>query len=83
MIKTVRIENADTTNIKVEVELWEKGASGKKDVRVSTSTLHYPTSMVSIDLTSTRYAIIREAVSPPKTPDEPPGNFEETGNARP
>ncbi len=63
MTKTVRIENADTSDYTVVVEVWDKGyPSGSPDVLVKTIELSYPTAMTdsSIYITSTRYLIIRE-----------------------
>lgn len=60
MTKLVRIENADTSNYKVIVEIWDKG---EPDKLAKVINLDYPTSMTSSDvyLTSTRYIVIKEA----------------------
>jgi hypothetical protein len=63
MTKTVRIENADTSDYTVIVEVWDKGyPSGSPDTLVKTIELSYPTAMTdsSIYITSTRYLVIRE-----------------------
>ena len=61
MTKIVRIENADTSDYKVIVNVWEKTETG--DVLVKTVELGYPTAMTGADvyLTSSRYIEIREA----------------------
>lgn len=64
MTKQVRIENADTSDYKVVVEIWDKAypeGSGP-DILAKTINLDYPTAMTdsSVYLTSSRYLIIRE-----------------------
>ena len=68
MTKRVRIENADTADYKVVVQVWEKGpvaAPDKQmpDTLVNEIKLDYPTSMTgdNVYLTSTRYIVIKEA----------------------
>jgi hypothetical protein len=63
MTKRVRIENADTANYKVVVEVWDKGFNGEPDKLVATKNLDYPTAMTGDDvyLTSTRYLVVKEA----------------------
>lgn len=62
MTKTVRIENADTSNFKVVVEVWDKGyPEGEPDKLVNTLPLNYPTAMATDYLTSTRYIIVKES----------------------
>ena len=59
MTKTVRIENADISNYKVVVEVWDKHPDG--DIKVKEIELNYPTAMMSTEyLTSTRYFVVRE-----------------------
>lgn len=62
MTKLVRIENADTADYKVIVEVWDKGFDGAPDVLVKTERLDYPTAMTSngVYLTSTRYVVVKE-----------------------
>lgn len=64
MTKRVRIENADTSNHKVLVEIWDKGVDGAPDTLARTVELNYPTAMTdeNVYLTSTRYILIKEAV---------------------
>jgi hypothetical protein len=54
MTKSVRIENADTSNYKVVVEVWEG------DTKIKEVDLNYPTSLVTEMIHNTRYLIIRE-----------------------
>jgi hypothetical protein len=64
MTKKVRIENADNSNFKVVVEIWDKGyPEGEPDKLAKTINLDYPTQMTGDDvyLTSTRYIVVKEA----------------------
>lgn len=63
MTKLVRIENADTANFKVLVEVWDKGQNGEPDTLAFTVNLDYPTAMTDsrVYLTSTRYVVVKEA----------------------
>lgn len=63
MTKKVRIENADTSDYKVIVQVWDKGADGQPDVLASERRLDFPTAMTGDDvyLTSTRYIVVKEA----------------------
>lgn len=62
MTKRVRIENADTADYKVAVEVWDKGADGAPDVLAKTVRLDHPTAMTGDDiyLTRTRYLVVKE-----------------------
>lgn len=60
MTKMVRIENADTTSYKVEVEVWDKGVNGGPDTLAQTFPLDYPTMEVAPYITSTRYLVVKE-----------------------
>ena len=62
MTKIVRIENADTSNWKVSVEVWDKGLNGGPDTLAKTVDLDYPTSITdnSVYLTQTRYIVVKE-----------------------
>lgn len=69
MTKKVRIENADTSDYKVIVQVWDKGVDsapgqpGRPDTLVNEIRLDHPTAMTGDDvyLTSTRYIIVKEA----------------------
>ena len=71
MTKRVRIENADTANYKVIVQIWDKGPqmpdglggfNQAPDTLVQEITLHNPCDMTdaSVYLTSTRYLVVKE-----------------------
>ena len=63
MTKRVRVENADTSDYKVVVQVWDKGyPEGSPDVLAKEIALDYPTSMTGdeVYLTSTRYLVIKE-----------------------
>ena len=68
MTKAIRIENADTSDWKVVVQVWDKGAQGTPeqpptpDTLVQEINLDYPTAMTNgVYITSTRYLVIKEA----------------------
>lgn len=64
MTKHVRIENADTANYQVIVQVWDKGyPEGTPDTLAFEERLDYPTAMTSsnVYLTSTRYVVVKEA----------------------
>jgi len=68
MTKRVRIENADTSDFKVVVQVWDKGrvledGSTEPDTMAKEIRLDYPTAMTDADvyLTSTRYLVVKEA----------------------
>jgi len=62
MTKHIRVENADTSDWKVTVEVWDKGQNGEPDTLAFTEDLDYPTAMTSghVYLTSTRYLVVKE-----------------------
>jgi hypothetical protein len=63
MTKHVRVENADTSDYKVVVEVWDKGyPAGEPDKLAFTENLDFPTAMTSgsVYLTSTRYLVVKE-----------------------
>lgn len=71
MTKRVRIENADTANYKVIVQIWDKGQqmpdgmggfNQAPDKLAKEITLHNPCDMTdaSVYLTSTRYLVVKE-----------------------
>ena len=64
MTKKVRIENADTADYKVVVQIWDKGyPENQPDTLVKEIRLDYPTMITGDDvfLTSTRYIVVKEA----------------------
>lgn len=63
MTKRVRIENADISNFKVVVQVWDKGQEGAPDTLTQEVVLSNPCDMTGADIyiTSTRYLVIKEA----------------------
>lgn len=63
MTKRVRIENADTADYKVLVQIWDKGVDGGPDVLANEIYLDNPTDMTGAEvyLTNTRYLLVKEA----------------------
>jgi hypothetical protein len=66
MTKKVRIENADTAQYGVVVEVWDKGVDGAPDKLVKVIELPHPTAMTGDDvyLTDTRYLVVKEKPAP-------------------
>ena len=70
MTKRVRVENADTSDYKVIVQVWEKAvgapppADQAPDTLVTEIRLDFPTAMTGPDvfITNTRYLVIKEDV---------------------
>ena len=63
-MKRVRIENADTSEYRVVVQVWEKSVlDGQPDSLVREVPLDYPTAMTDDDVyvTNTRYLVVKEA----------------------
>ena len=62
MTKRVRIENADTSDHKVIVQVWDKNhLPGEPDFLVKEIPLTYPTTMAEEYIHSSRYLVIKEA----------------------
>ena len=59
MTKYVRIENADMTAHKVDVEVWQKNVTGGS-VLVSTTPLDDPTALAQFMIHSMQYLIVKE-----------------------
>ena len=59
MTKAVRIENADTSEYKVLVRVWQKQAAG--DVMVREVLLGHPTAMETLGIHSGQYLVVLEA----------------------
>lgn len=58
MTKKIRIENADTSNYKVVVQVWDKYKDGDKMVREI--KLDQPCLMIDECITNMRYLVIKE-----------------------
>lgn len=65
MTKMVRVENADTSNFGVAVEIWDKGVDGAADTLARTIELRCPAAMTDAGcyITSTRYLVVKEMPS--------------------
>lgn len=59
MTKTVRIENADTSDHNVVVEVWETVLNGP-DILVTSHDISCPTQMASLTIWSGRYLVVKE-----------------------
>lgn len=67
MTKKVRIENADTANYQVLVQVWDKGyPEGEPDKLSHEVLLSHPTAMTgdNVYLTNTRYIVVKELPAP-------------------
>ena len=60
MTKQIRIENADNSDHKVAVEVWEKGQPDSPDILVNTVDLSSPTQMVSLTVWQNHYLVVKE-----------------------
>ena len=73
MTKHIRIENADTSDHKVVVEVWQRGAAvapnvlepdeliHEADQLIKTVPLNHPTALVEETIWKDRYLVIKEA----------------------
>lgn len=60
MTKSVRIENADTSDHKVVVQTWQQGQNGEPDTLVEELDLSHPTQMHEGLVYQGQYLVIRE-----------------------
>jgi len=65
MTKAIRVENADTSDHKVMVQVWEKGrdlgnGSIEPDTMVEEHPLDNPTAMIEKTIWAERYLVIKE-----------------------
>lgn len=62
MTKSIRVENACTSNFKVVVEVWDKGLNSQPDTLVKEIHLDFPTSMTDpgLYITNSRYLVVKE-----------------------
>lgn len=61
MTKRVRIEDADTADHQLVVQVWEKGVNGDPDTLADEVFLLGPTDMKELYVHATRYLVIKEA----------------------
>lgn len=61
MTKSVRIENADTSDHKLVAEVWDiTSVDGSTKRLVESVNLDFPTAMATLTVWGTRYLVIRE-----------------------
>ena len=60
MTKAIRVENADTSDHKVMVQVWEKPQDGSFAKMVEEYPLNHPTSMVEQTIWKDHYLVIKE-----------------------
>lgn len=60
MTKQVRIENADTSNHKLGVEVWVTGTNGMPDYMEKLIPLNNPTDMATVTIWEGKYLVIKE-----------------------
>jgi hypothetical protein len=60
MTKAIRVENADTSDHKVMVQVWEKGPDGGHAKMISEHPLNYPTSMIEKTIWQGHFLVIKE-----------------------
>ncbi|MEJ6520646.1 hypothetical protein PQI64_12890 [Shewanella bicestrii] len=59
MTKRIRVENADTSNHKVMVQLWDKGQDSAPDTLVQEFEL-YKIELKELTIWDSRYIVIKE-----------------------
>lgn len=62
MTKRIRVENADTSEYKVVVEVWDRFGDPPVDILARTIELQHPCAITPEDLyiTSNRYLVVKE-----------------------
>lgn len=60
MTKKVRIENADATDHKLIVEVWQYGVNGSPDVLQDTKELNNPADLMETYIWGSRYLVVKE-----------------------
>ncbi len=60
MTKSIRIENADTSDWKVIVQVWQIGHGGEPDTLVNELDLNYPTAMLTEYIHDGQYLVVKE-----------------------
>lgn len=61
MTKKVRIEDADTSDYKLVVQVWDKGLDGEPDAMQSETPFLGPADLRDFYVHSTRYLVVKEA----------------------
>ena len=60
MTKSIRIENADMSDFRVIVQVWDIVGDGKPDELVDELSLDYPTQMINLCIWGNRYLVVKE-----------------------
>lgn len=60
MTKSIRIENADNSDHKVIVQIWDIVGNGEPDVLYDEISLDYPTQMSELTIWDSRYLVVKE-----------------------
>ena len=60
MTKSIRIENADTSDHKVQVEVWQVGRDGEADSKLRTIDINHPTAMAEEVIHDGQYLVVKE-----------------------
>jgi len=60
MTKAIRVENADTSDHKVMVQVWEKPIDGSHAKMIEEYSLNNPTAMIEKTIWTNRFLVIKE-----------------------
>lgn len=60
MTKAIRIENADTSDHKVVVQVWEKPVDGSHAKMIDENPLNNPTEMIEKTIWKDHFLVIKE-----------------------
>jgi hypothetical protein len=60
MTKTIRVENACSSDYNVVVESWLRGVNGEPDKMVCKFPLNNPTALLTETIWDTKYLVVRE-----------------------
>ena len=60
MTKAIRVENADNSDHKVTVQVWEKGPEGGHAKMIKEFPLNYPTAMLEQTIWKNHFLVIKE-----------------------
>ena len=60
MTKAIRVENADNSNHKVMVQVWEKGPDGGLAKMIEEHPLDNPTAMIEKTIWKNHFLVIKE-----------------------
>ena len=60
MTKSIRVENADTSEWKVVVQVWQKGIGSEPDVMSSEHKLDSPADMITEYVHGSQYLVVKE-----------------------